>query len=87
MLTKRNFSFGLRKGTLEFVPANVNGEPAMLVSAPLAVMLKTYPKVLDIFAWAGCIGNVVKNFGICFSVLSVLYEAYVWLRVRKLKKQ
>ena len=67
--------------------ANMCGLGDLLENVSVAIMLKTYPKVLDIFAWAGCVGNVVKNVGIFFSILSVLYEAYVWIRGRKLKKQ
>ena len=51
----------------------------------IAIMLKTFPKLLDLFAWTGCVGNLLKWFGFCGGVVSVLYEGFVWVRERKIK--
>jgi len=49
----------------------------------IAIMLKTFPKLLDLFAWTGCVGNLLKWFGFCGGLLSILYEGFVWVRERK----
>ena len=51
----------------------------------IAIMLKTFPKLVDLFAWTGCVGNLLKWFGFCGGVVSVLYEGFVWVRERKIK--
>jgi hypothetical protein len=57
----------------------------LLENASVSIMLKTYPKILDYFAWAGCVGNIVKNLGIILALLSIVYEIYVWFRGSKMK--
>lgn len=58
----------------------------LLENISVAIMLKTYPKILDYFAWAGCVGNIVKNLGIALALLSIVYEIYVWFRGSKMKR-
>src|SRR5262249_45424125 len=50
LLTKRNFPVALRKGTFEFSPPKVKGEPAMLVNPPSEAILKTFTKVGPLLA-------------------------------------
>ena len=57
----------------------------VMENTSIAIMLKTFPKLLDLFAWTGCVGNLLKWFGACGGVLSVLYEGFVWIRERKIK--
>ena len=59
----------------------------LLENVCVAIMLKTYPHLPGFFVWAGCAGNVVKNLGCYASLLSILYEGFVWGRGKKLKSQ
>jgi hypothetical protein len=59
----------------------------VLENVCIAIMLKTYPTKLDFFAWASCVGNILKSFGMYLGILSVLYEVYVYLRGSKVKTQ
>ena len=66
--------------------ANVYFLGDVLEQTCVVIMLKTYPKIVDVLAWTGHVGYLVKTFGICLCIVSVLYEAFVWLRGTKAKK-
>lgn len=63
----------------------------VLENVCVAIMLKAYPKILDIVAWIGCAGNLLKHFGAFAAAVLILYEAYIsvqsWVRERKKKMQ
>jgi hypothetical protein len=80
-----------RSDTVREVLANTYIFGDVLENICIAIMLKAYPKTLDAIAWIGCAGNIVKNLGVFATTMSVLYEAYVWvrnrIRERKMKTQ
>ena len=59
----------------------------LLENICVSIMLKTYPRMIDIVAWIGCAGNVTKNISFMSAIAAVLYEGYIWIRKEKVKTQ
>ena len=76
-----------KRDTVREALANTYFLGDLLENVSVSIMLKTYPQMIDIVAWLGCAGNLVKTFGICAAILAVLYEIYMWVRRTKVKTQ
>jgi hypothetical protein len=74
----------LARGRVRDFLANTYIIGEVMENTSIAIMLKTFPKLLDLFAWTGCVGNLLKWFGACGGALSILYEGFVWVRERKI---
>lgn len=46
----------------------------------MSILLKTYPRRLDVVTWICCVGNVVKYTATAVGSLTVVFEIGVYLK-------
>lgn len=52
----------------------------LLENICVSILLKTYPRRLDVVAWICCVGNVVKYTATAVGSLTVVFEIGVYLK-------